>query len=261
MREAVGGSLNPPPGRLNIRSSIFNPMTRCPDDQMTKSFYPPLVCISRCGSCLSAFRGTNARRSPSARRVSAPRSSRLRHDRAIRSLHLLVRRPLPERRAQVDSSRRVEAEIPQAVGGQPAAIAAPAERLGRGRDDPERGAVGQAEAIGRGRRRFDDRLDRPVVGGEPLQHLAARDDPCGRPVCRAADVHVLDEPDLGVHHAAVLDQIDQLVVVDAADGHRVDLEARRTRAWQPRCLRARGPARRSGQGPRSDRAAACRGSP
>ena len=41
----------------------------------------------------------------------------------------------------------------------------------------------------------------------------------------AADVHVFDEAHLGVHRLPVLDQIDQLIVVDAADDDGVDLEA------------------------------------
>ena len=45
----------------------------------------------------------------------------------------------------------------------------------------------------------------------------------------AADVHVLDEPDLGADRPAELEQIDQLVVVDAVDDHGVDLEAGKER--------------------------------
>ena len=45
------------------------------------------------------------------------------------------------------------------------------------------------------------------------------------PLRRAADVHVFDEPDFGVARASELDQVDELIVVDAADDDRVDLEA------------------------------------
>ena len=41
----------------------------------------------------------------------------------------------------------------------------------------------------------------------------------------AADVHVFDEAHLGVNRFPVFDQIDQLVVVDAADDDGVELDA------------------------------------
>ena len=41
----------------------------------------------------------------------------------------------------------------------------------------------------------------------------------------AADVHVLDEAHLGVDRFPVFDQIDQLVVVDAADDDGIELHA------------------------------------
>ena len=44
------------------------------------------------------------------------------------------------------------------------------------------------------------------------------------PLRGAAHVHVLDEAHLGVTRAAKLDQIDEFVLVDAANDHRVDLE-------------------------------------
>src|SRR5262245_39399269 len=76
---------------------------------------------------------------------------------------VLFRLPTTKRAAQIDATRRVEAEVPHPVGGQAAAIATPAERIGRGRNDPEDRSVGEREAIGRRRRMFDDRFDRAVV--------------------------------------------------------------------------------------------------
>ena len=60
---------------------------------------------------------------------------------------------------------------------------------------------------------------------ESRQHLAPRHHPRHRPVRRAADVHVFDEPDLGADRAAEFEQVDQLVVIDAVDDDGVDLEA------------------------------------
>src|SRR5262245_8331965 len=56
-----------------------------------------------------------------------------------------------ERGAQIDASSGVEAEIPDAVGREAAPVARPAERVCRGRNDAERRAFRQREAIcGRG---------------------------------------------------------------------------------------------------------------
>ena len=59
---------------------------------------------------------------------------------------------------------------------------------------------------------------------QPIEHFLPRDDVGGRPAGRAADIHVLDEPDLGVQAPAVLDQIDQLIVVDPPDDDAIELE-------------------------------------
>ena len=81
----------------------------------------------------------------------------------------------PQGGAQVDSARGVEAQVPHAVGGQPAAIAAAAERIGRGRDDAEHGAIRQPEPIGR-RRRISPRSAESARSGPP----ADRASPCAR---------------------------------------------------------------------------------
>src|SRR5258705_6731637 len=64
---------------------------------------------------------------------------------------LLARSARPQRLAQVRAARRVEAEVPEAVRGEAAAVAGPAEGRGGGGDDPEHAAVEEPEALG-GRR-------------------------------------------------------------------------------------------------------------
>src|SRR5713226_3261011 len=56
---------------------------------------------------------------------------------------LVARGPAPQRLPQIGPLGRVEAEVPHAVGREPAAVARAAEGLGRGRDDPEDIAVGK----------------------------------------------------------------------------------------------------------------------
>src|SRR5262245_33584851 len=138
---------------------------------------------------------------------------------------LLAGGTVPQRPAKVDTLLRVEAEIPDAVGGQPASVAASAERLGGGRDDAEHRAVAQPVAVGRRGAFLDYRLDAAVSPAQRLEHLGTAHDLLHRPVRRAADVHVLDESHLGQHRLAELDQISQLVVVDAAHDDRVELRA------------------------------------
>ncbi len=132
--------------------------------------------------------------------------------------------PFPQRPAQVGAARGVEAEIPHAVGGEPAPVAAAAEGRGGGRDDPEHAAVGEAEAVGGRRALLHDRLDRPVALGEPGQDLLARHHAVHAPVGRATHVHVLDEAHLRGDGRRVLDQVGQLVVVDPTHHDRVELE-------------------------------------
>src|SRR5262245_41774750 len=138
---------------------------------------------------------------------------------------LLAGGTVPQRPAKVDTFLRVEAEIPDAVGGQPASVAASAERLGGGRDDAEHRAVAQPVPVGRRGAFLDYRLDAAVPPAQRLEHLGAAHDLLHRPVRRAADVHVLDEPHLGWYRLAELDQIRELVVVDAAHDDRIELRA------------------------------------
>src|SRR5712692_7595500 len=55
----------------------------------------------------------------------------------------LGRRACAQRLPEVDPRLRVQAEVPEAVGGQAAAVAAPAEGRGGRSDDSKNGAVGQ----------------------------------------------------------------------------------------------------------------------
>ena len=82
----------------------------------------------------------------------------------------------------------------------------------------------EPEALGRRGRRSGDRARSRRGRRERPEHLLARDDAVARPARRAADVHVLDEADLGAPFLRALDERDELVVVDAADHDGVDLE-------------------------------------
>src|SRR5215468_3039815 len=136
---------------------------------------------------------------------------------------LVTRGSTAERPPEVDALLGVEAQVEDTVGGEPAAVAARAERLRRGRDDPEDGAVGETVAIGGRGALLDDCLNRAIAPLEHRQHLGAAHHLVHRPARRAAHVHVLDEPHLGWHGTAVFDQLAQLVVVDVAHDHRVEL--------------------------------------
>ncbi len=57
-----------------------------------------------------------------------------------------------------------------------------------------------------------------------LENLAPRYDLVERPSCRARDVHVLNEAQLGSPLACVFEQIDDLIVVFSAYDDRVDFE-------------------------------------
>src|SRR5262249_45171583 len=118
----------------------------------------------------------------------------------------LARGPPTESLAEIHAARGVEAEVPHAVGGEPAAIAGSAERRGGGRDDPEHVAVGQPETVGGSGAVFLDGLDGAVALAEPVQYLRARDHAIHRPLGGTTHIHVLDEPDLGLRAACVLDQ-------------------------------------------------------
>ena len=65
----------------------------------------------------------------------------------------------------------------------------------------------------------------PYSLAERRQHLLARHDALARPLRGAADVHVFDEANLGADALRVLEQRHELVVVRAADDHRVELDA------------------------------------
>src|SRR5206468_6715686 len=77
-------------------------------------------------------------------------------------LQLVSRASAAERLSEIDALLRVEAEVPHAVGGEAAPVAAGTERLGRRRDDAEDRAVGKRVAVGGRRALLDHRLDRSV---------------------------------------------------------------------------------------------------
>ena len=186
---------------------------------------PPRVCISRCESIFRAPTGMKGVRRSEVRRSSAPRSVRARQTDSDQRPDLLVGRAPAQRAPQIRALCGVEAEQPDAVGGQPTPIATAAERRRRRGNDAEDRAVRQAEAIGRGGGVLRDRRDRPVVRLQPLEHLLPRDDRFHRPVRRAADIHVFDEANLGAPALCELEQVNELVLIDPADHHRVELQA------------------------------------
>ena len=112
-----------------------------------------------------------ALRAPSARRSSAPRSSRPIQPSRINAVSSSTLAPRLSARAEIDATVRVQTQVPHAVGCQPAAIARPAERLRRRRDDAEDGAVRQPESIRRRRRVVDEGLNGPVAARQPIEHL------------------------------------------------------------------------------------------
>src|SRR4029453_13776979 len=126
---------------------------------------------------------------------------------------LPLRGPAAQRLPQIRPPHRVQAEIPEPVGGEPAPITAPAERLGRGGEDADHASVGPPERSRGGRRLLLDRHDRSVARLEAGQHLGARDDSLDAPVGRAAHVHVLDEAPLGGDAAGILPQAGPLGVL------------------------------------------------
>src|SRR5262249_40632562 len=128
----------------------------------------------------------------------------------------------PERGTEIDAARGVETEVPHSVGGQAAAIAALAERIGCRGNDSEDGAVPQRETIRRCGRVLDDRCDLTVMLGESLEHFLPRHDASWRPMRGTADVHILDEAHFAVDGLSVLDQVDELIVVHVPDHDTVD---------------------------------------
>ncbi len=106
-------------------------------------------------------------------------------------------------------------------------MAVAAERLGHRADDPDLpGSVGIAVA---GRHlpsvRGADLLQRPN-GGDAGHDFAGRNDLRRRPVVRVAHIHELDEAQDVSPIAEILAQGDDLVVIDAALEHAVDLDGK-----------------------------------
>src|SRR5258706_1198452 len=104
---------------------------------------------------------------------------------------LLARSARPQRLAQVRAARRVEAEVPEAVRGEAAAVAGPAEGRGGGGDDPEHAAVEEPEALGGRGGLLHDRLDPAIALGEADPHLSAGHPPGHAPPGRRTPLPVL----------------------------------------------------------------------
>ena len=136
--------------------------------------YPPRVCISRCGSRLSSPIWMSGRRSRRGQPLLRPAVAARRPGGADQGPQVLARGARAQRLAQVGAPRGVEAEVPDAVGGEAAPVAGPAEGRGGGGDDPEHAAVGEPEAVGGRRALLHDRLDRPVARGEAGRASRAR---------------------------------------------------------------------------------------
>src|SRR3989454_1097145 len=115
---------------------------------------------------------------------------------------------------------------PHAVRGEPAPVALRAERSGGGRDDAEDGPVAQPVALGGRRGLLAHGLDPAVARLEDLEHRLPAHDLVHRPARRTADVHVLDEADLGSDALAELDEVHELVIVHPANDDRVELRPR-----------------------------------
>src|SRR6184192_3191345 len=123
---------------------------------------------------------------------------------------LLVRGATAQRGAQIDALPRVETQEPRSVRRDAAAVAGAAERRGDRGDDPEGGAVRQAEPLGGGAPVTGDRSDRAVAPCQRREHVALRHDLVHGPVGGPAHVHVLDEAQLGALGTAELEQLRQL---------------------------------------------------
>ena len=138
---------------------------------------PPRVCISRCGSGCRLGDLDSGERSRSAQPLlGAASQSRVCQPPVISAASSSSAGAAAQRSPEVGALRRVQAEIPHAVGGEATPVAVGAERRrGRG-DDAEHGAVGEAIALG-GRRAagLDERLDAARSGGAAAPGSASRD--------------------------------------------------------------------------------------
>ena len=146
------------------------------ESRATRRRQPPRVCISRCGSRLQRVAGMNDVRPSTARRASAPRSTRALPHAADDRRELGVAGAAAQRSAEIEAAGRVQAGEELPVGGQPGTVAIGAERIGRRRDDADRLSAGQR--VARRRRRVaaaDRRRSRPnarVDAGEDLRRAA-----------------------------------------------------------------------------------------
>src|ERR1700681_139611 len=145
--------------------------------------------------------------------------------RADQSQQFLVAGTAAHRRAQVGAFGGEQAGIDLAGGAQARARAVAAERLGNRGNDPnlaatvvERVAARYLAAIGR-----VERGQRPART-DAFQKLLRWHDALAIPVIAVADIHVLNKAHDNAGGAKVLDQIEHLVIVDAALDDSIELD-------------------------------------
>ena len=152
-------------------------------------------------------------------RADAPHTS---HEIGDSCRNLIRRGSAAQQAAQIRARHRVEAAVPNPVGRQPAAITARTERRGGRGDDAENGAVGQKET-----RRWrgtiaGDRGDLAIAPLQTGQHFRPRNDILHGPLGRAGHVHIFNETHFRIVGTPKLDQVTQLIIIDAPDNHCVD---------------------------------------
>src|SRR5262245_48943452 len=136
--------------------------------------------------------------------------------------HLVIRGAGAKRCAQICSRCRVQTAVPHPVGGHPAAIARRTEWRGRRRNNPKGRPIRQQKSLRRRSSSFRHRIDRPIVPTQYVEHRGLGEHFFLRPLVRAADVHIFNKPNLRSHLLAKLDQIDQFIVIEPTNRHRIE---------------------------------------
>src|SRR5690606_37254250 len=140
---------------------------------------------------------------------------------------IVVARARAQQRFQIVLHKAEQAGPDLSVSGQAYAVAVPAERLRNRRDDADLGGVRPpGEAPAAGGFRTVPRGDRHQLMPRPdaLQDLPAGHDQLPKPRPRRVKGHELDEPHRQVLPQAEAGKVLDLMVVQSADDHRVDLD-------------------------------------
>src|SRR5918999_1886890 len=173
---------------------------------------------------LAADRGHRARRLAEAR-LADPVLELLAPDGvANRALELGVARPAAEWRAQVGLVDREQAGAELALRGQPDAVAVRAERLGDGVDEADLALAVREAVHARCRVRLARELLERVHAVDDRSDLLARQHLVLRPGVVAVEGHELDEAHLIARRACELRHRQRLLLGEAAQRHRVDLD-------------------------------------